>query len=287
MRRRSIRTIEYPLDVDGVITRVLEAGSGDDYIVMVHGVGARADRWRLNLQSLATTGRHAFAFDLPGHGFASKGGGFDYSLQGYTHFLEQLLTRLDVQSTALSGTSLGGHVSARFACDHPGRVTALILIGSLGLSALGSDLRSRIARAIRDTSPQGIEQKLRALVHDPALVTREWIDEEWRVNNSKGAGEGFDLLAQYFTDHIDEEVLLGDLRQISSDVPILIVWGREDKILPASVGEAAGRVLTKAQIELVEGAGHAPYLERAAEFNVVVAEFLASLLASRRDELGP
>src|SRR5205823_3300099 len=144
------------------------AGFGDDYIVMIHGLGARADRWRLNLQSLATTGYHTIAFDLPGHGFASKGKALDYSVRGYADFLQRLLTTLHVHKTVLIGTSLGGHVSARFSCDYPNRVRSLILIGSLGLAPLGLNAGVRIAAAIKNTSRKGIEQKLRTLVSNRA-----------------------------------------------------------------------------------------------------------------------
>ena len=65
--------IQYPLGAAGTLTRVLEAGRGDRTMLLVHGVGARADRWRLNLDALAEAGYHAYAIDLPGHGLAEKG----------------------------------------------------------------------------------------------------------------------------------------------------------------------------------------------------------------------
>ncbi len=60
--------IQYPLSIGGILTRVLEAGTGDEAIVFLHGLGARADRWRGTLQSFATQGFRCFAFDFPGHG---------------------------------------------------------------------------------------------------------------------------------------------------------------------------------------------------------------------------
>ena len=74
--------IFYPYGVDGTMVRVVEEGSGANVALLLHGVGARADRWRHNIGSLAGAGLHVYAIDLPGHGFSAKGS-FDYSLNGY------------------------------------------------------------------------------------------------------------------------------------------------------------------------------------------------------------
>ncbi|MYI14983.1 MAG: alpha/beta fold hydrolase [Acidimicrobiaceae bacterium] len=65
--------IQYPVEAGGVLTRVLAAGDGDDHLVLVHGVGARADRWRRNVDPLAEAGWHVHALDLPGLGLSDKG----------------------------------------------------------------------------------------------------------------------------------------------------------------------------------------------------------------------
>ena len=72
-----------------VTTRVLEAGQGDRVIVFVHGTGGRADRWSRNLDAFADAGFHAYAFDLPGHGFASKGADVACSVPAYREVLGQ------------------------------------------------------------------------------------------------------------------------------------------------------------------------------------------------------
>jgi pimeloyl-ACP methyl ester carboxylesterase len=66
--------ISYPMRAGTVVTRVLQAGSGEP-VVFVHGTGGRAERWSRNLDAIARTGRTAYAIDLPGHGFADKGPG--------------------------------------------------------------------------------------------------------------------------------------------------------------------------------------------------------------------
>jgi pimeloyl-ACP methyl ester carboxylesterase len=75
--------ISYPFQVSGVAIRVLESGAAGTPIVFVHGTGGRADRWVRNLDVLAAAGYHAYAFDLPGHGFAAKGAGVECSVPAY------------------------------------------------------------------------------------------------------------------------------------------------------------------------------------------------------------
>lgn len=271
--------IAYPLEVDGVRTRVLEAGSGDDWLFLLHGVGARADRWRGNIDALAAAGHHVCAIDLPGHGFASKGPRLDHSAAGYARFLGGVVERLGVEAASLAGTSLGGLVCATYALEHAAAVRSLTLVGSLGLTPLGAEARATIATAIRDTTRAGVERKLQLLLHDPTLIDDEWIDEELRVNGSDEARASFDALARYFAEHIDADVVLPGLAGAAFDRPVLVVWGEDDRIVPVSVGVAACTALS-AELVRIPRAGHAPYLERADDFNAALVDFLARAVPS-------
>ncbi len=172
------RVIAYPAGAGAVRTRVLEAGSGDHAVLMLHGVGARADRWMANLPGLAAAGLHTYAVDFPGHGFAEKGPALDYSVAGFAEFVLELMDTLQLSSCSLVGTSLGGHVAARIAVDAPDRVRSLTLVGPMGMVPTGIAVRRALAQSIVDTSREGIADKLRALVYDDALVTDSWIEEE-------------------------------------------------------------------------------------------------------------
>src|SRR4029079_1629118 len=108
--------ISYPLRVGTLDTRVIEAGGSGQTIVLVHGTGGRADRWSRNVDALAKAGHRVVAFDLPGHGFASKGAGIDCSVPGYRKFLAAFLDEMKIDKAVIVGTSLGGHVVASFAC---------------------------------------------------------------------------------------------------------------------------------------------------------------------------
>ncbi len=270
--------IQYPLGAAGTLTRVLEAGRGDRTMMLVHGVGARADRWQRNLQSFADAGYHPYAIDLPGHGLAEKGGRFDHSVPNYAAFAGAVLDEIGADRAVLVGTSLGGHILATMACEAPERVEALVMVGTLGMAPIGQAARERTASLIGDTSPEMVDRKLHSVLHDDGLVTEALHREEVRINNSPGAAEAFVGISDYFANRIDDDVVGERLAALSGRFPILLVWGREDLGFPLSMGEAAHEMLPGSRLAVMDEAAHAPYYERPDTFNSIVTQFLAGTL---------
>jgi 2-hydroxy-6-oxonona-2,4-dienedioate hydrolase len=277
--------IAYPLGVGTTRTRALEAGSGSA-VLFIHGLGARADRWCRNLEALAGRGYRCVALDLPGHGFADKADEFPYGVPGYAHFVLECMHSLQIRQAAIVGTSLGGHIAAYLACQRPEAVSALALVGTIGLAPLGAEVRDRIADNVGDTSREGIARKLRYVLTDHSLITHEWIEEEYRINNSPGAERAFARLASYFKDDagIDRDTVGDQLALLSSRIPMLVVWGKADTVVSVAAGERGAASLGVPLVTL-EGAGHLPYLERADQFNLVVGSFLGRALL--REATGP
>ena len=266
--------IQFPAEVDGIATRVLAAGSGDDHMVLVHGVGARADRWRRNIDALAAAGWHVHALDLPGHGLAAKGEGPDYSVPGYARYLNGFLDAIGADTAVLVGTSLGGHTVATLACDRPQRVRALVLVGSIGLIPWGAKRRGETRGRLRDTSLANIERKLRILVHDQELVSDEWLSEEFLINNSPGAAESFRAISDYVADRIDDDLIGPRLAALEDGPPIQLIWGRHEQAVPLETGLAAHELLAGSELAVIDDASHASYYEQPAEFNRILLDFL-------------
>jgi pimeloyl-ACP methyl ester carboxylesterase len=279
------RVIAYPLEVDGLLTRVLEAGTGDRVVILIHGLGARADRWRYTLEALATGGFHAYAPDLPGHGFAAKGRGFEYTVPSYTRFVATFADATSHSGVCLVGTSMGGHIAATMTTTRPDAVRKIALVGSLGLVPMGLDSRDRIASAIQKADPESVEAKFRGLVYDPSQITRDWVNEESRINTSPGAQESFHELAGYLRDSIDEDVVGKQLGLLSPTVPTLLVWGANDNYVPLDLGQRALAVLPGSRLAILSSCGHAPYLERPTAFNQVLTDFLDDRTPSLDDGL--
>jgi pimeloyl-ACP methyl ester carboxylesterase len=269
-------TIAYPYAVDGVLLRVLEAGSGPETIVLLHGVGARADRWQHNIGAFAMAGYHVFAIDFPGHGFSDKSAEAPHSAPAYASLVRGFASNVAPdRPVILIGTSLGGHVAGLTALANPAAVRSLVLVGPVGLRPVGDDARRGIAASIVDTSLDGIRQKLRFVLARKELVTPEWVEEENRINTSPGAAEALAAIAAYFAEDLDDDVISADeLRTLVAAVPTMLVWGADDEVVPTTVADELERTLG-VPVARIASAGHLPYLESPDEFNDAVLAFLA------------
>jgi 2-hydroxy-6-oxonona-2,4-dienedioate hydrolase len=273
---RTTTMIHYPFGVAGFTTRVLECGQGDDVMVLVHGVGARADRWVPAMERFAAAGFHVYALDLPGHGFAHKGPGPDYSVPGYARFLRAFLSEMgiDDRPRVLVGTSLGGHVSAMAVANEPELASALVLVGSIGLVPWGAERRAATRGRLGDVSEEGVRRKLSILVHDETLVTDDWVREEMMVNGSPGARESFEEIAAYIGERLDDDLVLESLVALEGRPPIQLVWGEEERAVPVEVGREAHAALPGSELYTMPGVAHAPYFEDADGFVAAVVDFV-------------
>src|SRR5579862_1653995 len=270
---RLARTIAYPLGLGGATIRVLECGEGEDAVVLLHGLGSRADRWRRNLPGLAAAGKHVYALDFPGHGFASKAADFDYSTPGFANVVAEALRELGVANPVVVGTSLGGHVAAYLAIVSEVPVRALGLVGTTGIVPIERDTSTTTGR-VTELSDAGVRGKLEFLMDDDRLVTDAWVREERRINTSPGAQEALARAAKYVAESTNDH-LVGD-RLASSAIPVIVFWGGNDTWIAPAVGrQIKSEVLTKAPLVILRRTGHAPYYERPHVFNDCLVTFLS------------
>jgi 2-hydroxy-6-oxonona-2,4-dienedioate hydrolase len=263
--------LQYPRELGGLISRVLECGDGSRSLVCLHGAGSRADRWRPALPLLAAAGYRVYALDFPGHGLAAKPSGFPFGSPAFSAVVEDFIDGLDEPTVSILGTSIGGHVAAMVACARPDQVRSVVLIGAVGLTP-----RSRGAEPPRspiiDASVAGIRAKLELLVENQELVTDDWVREEAHVNSSPGASDALAELGRYSVEELEGDVI-GE-RFAALGIPAMLCWGEQDRWIPPSVGHDAARLLPKAPFALLRGAGHAPYFERPEAFVATVVPFL-------------
>jgi 2-hydroxy-6-oxonona-2,4-dienedioate hydrolase len=267
--------VSYPLTVQGVRTRVLEAGDGERTVLFVHGLGARADRWRRTLGPLAARGWRCLALDLPGHGFADKGAGLPADVPALAEYVAGAARLLGSADTVLVGTSLGGHVLGRVALDAGLPVRGLMLIGTLGLFPLEPAVAAAIRASVVDTSLEAIRRKLAFVMKVQDGITPGFVREEFMINNSAGALESFRRLGECLVAQPESDLIGHRLAGLAARLPLSIVWGAEDAAVPVQIGADAHRRLGLPAPVLIEGAGHAPYWERPEVFDPLLGDFVA------------
>ncbi len=252
--------IAYPVTGAGVTTRVIESGSGERVLVCLHGAGSRADRWVPAMPGLVELGFRVLAIDFPGHGFAEKRADIDYSAAGFAEVIAGVLDELGVSKATIAGTSLGGHVAAYLAVERPDLVSGLVLIGSVGVGDFPQEFHTP-REVLSDGSVAGVQRKLAFLVADPEMVTDAWVREESMINSSAGAHEALTRVADWLDKSCNDARQDAALAKLLPELPVLLVWGADDRWTPPSMGVEAQKNLPGVELELMPGCGHAPYFE--------------------------
>ena len=268
---------------DGVRLRVLEAGRGPTTLFLVHGLSASHDVWEHVVDEFADRHR-VIAPDLPGHGESAKPDA-PYTIDFYAGVLRTLGRELGIERAVVAGTSLGGKIALELACWYPGFVRALVLAAPA--SEYGRGLRP-FGKAIQALSRPGImraalERALEQTFYDRTRighVTRR------RILEARLAADDFPQFARAIARSVGG-VLAADAQPLGRVTqPVLAIWGRDDRIIPASRGARLVRAIPHAQLRLIERCGHIAMLEQPREFNRHLAAFLASLDDEARAALG-
>lgn len=233
------------VDVDGrqvsYLTMAPDEPVGDP-VVLVHGFGGDKNSWLFVQQPLAEE-RAVHAVDLPGHGASGKDVG-DGSLAVLAGTVAGFLDAVGIDRAHLVGHSLGGAVVAAVARSRPEKVASLVLLAPAGYTAdADADYLRGFAAA---TSRRELRPLLGRLFRDPAQVTRQLVDDLLRYKRLDGVDTALAALLGTLLDG-DRQALDTPALLDGVDVPVTVVWGGDDRILPPpdGVGErvAAGHML--------------------------------------------
>lgn len=274
--------VERHVDVNGLRVRCLFAGSGGPPVVLIHGLGASAEIWSFNIGPLASRNR-VFVPDLPGFGRTAMPPWMDFSPAAYSRFVAEFMTALGIGRAALVGHSLGGGIALRVILDDPGRVERIVLASSAGLGRDVS-LPLRIAslpffdRFFFKPPLPVFTRFLHRLVYDPAAISPAFARMYYEMFFQPGSMRAFTgILRAIATLRGARPGILEPIREGLGSVaaPALIIWGRQDRILPVSQGiDAAGRI-PGARLCIFDRCGHMPNIEYPEKFNRILLGFLA------------
>jgi pyruvate dehydrogenase E2 component (dihydrolipoamide acetyltransferase) len=247
--------------------RFLRQGDGGEPVVLLHGFGGDLNNWLFALPALAAE-RTVYALDLPGHGGSSKDVGAG-DAEALATAVEQFLDSQGIERAHLVGHSLGGLVATLAAAR--GRARTLTLVAGAGL---GPEInREYLDGFIAAESRRELKPVLQLLFADPDQVTRRLVDDVLKYKRIDGVDEALRTIAGGFAGPEGQRVLVRD-RLAELDVPVLVVWGAHDRIIPAAQAEQAPEGAT---VHVLDGAGHSPHMEQASEFNRLVEGFLAGV----------
>ncbi len=262
------------------------AGSGPA-ILLIHGIGDNSTTWD-TVQTKLAQRFTVIAPDLLGHGKSDKPRA-DYSVAAYANGMRDLLSVLDIERVTVVGHSLGGGVAMQFAYQFPQLVDRLILVGAGGVTK-DVNIALRIA-----SMPMGSEAL--ALLRLPlvlpvlkvagniggALLGRTAIGHDLpnvvRILNDlpePTASSAFARTLRAVVDWRGQVVTMLDRCYLTESVPVQLIWGSNDSVIPVSHALMAHSAMPGSQLEIFEGSGHFPFHDDPDRFVKIVQKFIES-----------
>jgi len=258
--------------------RLVDLGDGPP-LILLHGLGGAWRNWQANIPALAKRHR-VIALDLPGFGASEPYAGA-VTVQRYVDTVIDVLDQLNIEQATFVGNSMGGLLTIETAVRHPDRVSSAVLVCSGGIPltsrrhrlltipqarAANRLLRLRLPRCAVNRSP-GIRRLIGGQIfHDPASIPSDLLAVALNGLGAPGFGPAFAAAAGYDA----------RLRAPSMTCPTLLLWGREDPLLPLAMGEELHRLIPGSRLEVWDEIGHCPMLEDPARFDELVTTFAAS-----------
>lgn len=248
--------MEYEIQKEGKFEYV-EVGTGEP-LMLLHGLfGALS-----NFSDLIEKFRHTHKVVVPLLPL------FDLdllhtSVKGLAKYVQQFIDHKGYDQIHLLGNSLGGHVGLVYILSHPEKIKTLTLTGSSGLfeNAMGDSYPKR-------GDYEYIKAKTAATFYDPAVATKELVDEVFEITNNRIKVIKIIALAKSAIRHnLGEE--LGQIK-----VPTLLIWGKNDNVTPPFVGEEFHKLIPNSELAFIDKCGHAPMMEVPNEFNDILEKFL-------------
>ncbi len=245
-----------------------KANGPDKPLVLIHGLGARATNWNPVIPELAANGYHVYALDLLGYGDSPKPADGDYTLAGEEKIVLGFLQAMNLPTADVAGWSMGGWVAMKVALDRPQLVRRLIVYDTAGLYFQINFPLGLFA----PTNAQELQQLIyqiepdKPFVHTPSYAVHGMLshmkDNQFIVEASfRSMLTGGDLL---------------DFRVHNLKMPMLIVWGTEDKLTPVSMGLRLHQQVPQSVFVGIGGCGHLTVAECSSQALPPTLSFLAA-----------
>jgi pimeloyl-ACP methyl ester carboxylesterase len=294
---RSVREVSPSLQfrtIHGYRRAFRIAGSGP-VILLIHGIGDNSTTWT-TVQSKLAQRFTVIAVDLLGHGQSDKPRA-DYSTAAYANGMRDLLSVLDIERATVIGHSLGGGVAMQFAYQFPQLVERLVLVGAGGVTKdvnvalrlaslpMGSEALALLRLPLVLPALQ-IFGRAAGLVLGSTAVGRDLPDVLRILADlpEPMASSAFTRTLRAVVDWRGQSVTMLDRCYLTQSVPVQIVWGAEDVVVPVSHARMAHAAMPGSRLEVFEHSGHFPFHDDPDRFIEIVERFIDSTEAAEYDQ---
>jgi len=241
--------------------KYVEAGKGET-LVLLHGLMGELSNWEATIDYFKDR-YHIVVPILPIYELPI----LTLGVKSLSKYVYKFLRFKKLSQVVLVGNSLGGHVGLAFTVAHQAYVKALVLTGSSGLyeNAFGGSFPRR-------ESYDYIREKVAYTFYDPAIATKELVDEVFKSVNDRSRVIRILALAKSAIRHNMSK----EIPKIT--IPVSLIWGKQDKVTPPEVATEFHQLLPNSELNWVDKCGHAPMMEHPEEFNAYLETFLNRIL---------
>ncbi len=253
--------IERTITVQGVATHVFEAGPPTaPPLLYLHGTNL-GNLW-LEYHSTLSQNFHVFAPDPPGFGLTERPD-WMRDMSDYILFFRDLLDELGLDTPVIVGHSLGGWMAVEMAVWYPERVKKLVLSNAVGIRVKGKPIADLFAMA---------PQELLAACFDDFTAAMPLIPPEVNVDYLLAQYKQLTTLASLaWNPNYDPKL---ERRLASVKTPTLVIWGRNDRLIPVAYAETYHRLIAHSRLVILDGTGHMPMFEKPREWCKAISDFL-------------
>ncbi|WP_232679170.1 alpha/beta fold hydrolase [Nocardioides sp. R-C-SC26] len=262
----------------------VKTGSGPA-VLLLHGLACDHTTWSPVIEALAQR-YTVIAPDLLGHGKSAKPRA-DYSVGGYANAMRDLLTVLGIDKVTVVGHSFGGGVAMQFAYQFPERTERMMLVASGGLGP-------EVTPIIRAITTPGYHQLvgvltvpgvrhlgiagLRGLASTGWKSTRDLaeIAEIYETFRDPDARAAIRHVVRAVVDWRGQIVTMADRAYLTEAMPMAVVWGRDDKVIPVRHASNAAALAPNARIEVIPNAGHFPHKDHPERFVKILHDWIST-----------